>query len=513
MFFTSVAMPTAQAAPAAPDEGIESLAKAMASGQRSSLSITRQYLARIDAHNHRGHQLRAVIATMPDALAQARARDAERRAGRVRGPLHGIPVLLKDNIESREPVATTAGSLALLRNVTGRDAPLVARLRDAGAVVLGKTNLSEWANLRSSASTSGWSAVGGLTRNPHDLARNACGSSSGSGAAMAARWAAATVGTETDGSIVCPASANGVVGFKPTVGMVSRRHIVPISASQDTAGPMTGNVRDAALLLVAMAGVDAADAATGESATAIETQRVELAKPFPAAAMKGRRIGVMRDRLGTRDDLRVVFEQALDVMRSEGAQIIELTDTKTGLEALDDAEFAVLLTEFKEGLDAYLRTNPASIPVRSLADVMAFNRQQPRELAWFGQDLFEKAQATRGIDDEAYRKALAQSRRLAREQGIDRLMNEHRLDALAAITGGPAWASDLIHGDHFTGPSASQLPAVAGYPHLSVPMGRVHHLPVGLSLIGRAWQDADLLAMGAAYERARGPLPGPVTKR
>ncbi len=484
---------------------IDTLAAAMTAGRISAESLTRRYLTRIEHIDRRGPTLRAVIVVMPDAVAQARRLDAERRAGRVRGPLHGIPVLVKDNIDTREPVPTTAGSLALVRNVTRRDAPLVARLREAGAVILGKTNLSAWANIRSTASTSGWSAVGGLVRNPHGLLRNACGSSSGSGAAMAAGLAAATVGTETDGSIVCPASVNGVVGFKPTVGMVSRRHIVPISPSQDTAGPMTSSVRDAVHLLHAMAGTDADDAATAQA----DAKRTSLAAAPAHGALRGKRIGVMRDRLGTRADLLALFDRALDVMRREGAQIVDLPDTRQGQEGIDDAELLVLLTEFEAALREYLRGSPAPIEVRSLADVIAFNRREPRELEWFGQDLFEKAASTKGLDDAGYRQALATSRQAARDAGIDRLMREHQLDALAAITAGPAWTSDLVNGDHYAGPSASQLPAVAGYPHLTVPMGRVQGLPVGMSLIGGAWQDAVILAMGAAYERARGPLAPP----
>jgi amidase len=490
---------------------IDTLAAAMASGRTSAEALTRGYLARIESLDKQGPALHAVIAVMPDAVEQARRLDAERKDGRVRGPLHGIPVLVKDNIETRESVPTTAGSLALVRNITQRDAPLVARLRDAGAVILGKTNLSQWANIRSSASTSGWSAVGGLVRNPHaspadqGLVRNACGSSSGSGAAMAAGLAAATVGTETDGSIVCPSSANGIVGFKPTVGLVSRRHVVPISPTQDTAGPMTGSVRDAALLLHAMAGSDAGDAATAQA----DAKRAALSAPLPPDALRGKRIGVMRDRLGTRADLITLFDRALEVMRGEGAIVVELADTKRGQDGIDEAELVVLLTEFEVALRAYLGGSPAPIDVRSLADVIAFNRREPRETAWFGQDLFERAAATKGLDDPAYRQALQTARRAARDSGIDRLMREHKLDALAAITAGPAWTSDLVNGDHYTGPSASQLPAVAGYPHLTVPMGRLQGLPVGLSLIGGPWQDAAILALGAGYERARGPLAPP----
>ncbi len=499
MSFCSVlhAAPVVNAGP-----GIEALAASMASGQNSSAAITRRYLDRIQRLNHRGPKLHAVIAVMPDAMQQAHALDAERKAGRVRGPLHGIPVLIKDNIETAGPVATTAGSLALSRNITNRDAPLVARLRQAGAVILGKTNLSEWANIRSSTSSSGWSAVGGLVRNPHDLTRSACGSSSGSGVAMAAGLAAATVGTETDGSIVCPSSMNGIVGFKPTVGLVSRTHVIPISQSQDTPGPMTGSVRDAALMLSAMAGGDPLDPATRE-ADLHKPALQQMPSSLPGSTLRGKRFGVLRDRLGEKPELLAVFERALLVLKREGAEIIDITDSANGMEGLDEAEFEVLLVELKAGMNQYLAGSPARIPVRSLVEVIAFNNKEPRETAWFGQDYFVKAEAKKGLDDPGYIAARDKARNLAGAQGIDRLLVRDQLDALLSITTGPAWTIDLVNGDHFSGPSASQLPAVAGYPHLTVPMGKVHGLPVGLSFIGKAWSDANILALGAAYERSR----------
>ncbi|HMP46240.1 MAG TPA: amidase, partial [Sphingopyxis sp.] len=417
---------------------------------------------------------------------------------RVRGPLHGIPVLLKDNIEAAGPVPTTAGSLALKDNVTGRDAPLVARLRDAGAVILGKTNLSEWANIRSNGSTSGWSAVGGLTKNPHALDRNTCGSSSGSGAAMAASLAALTVGTETDGSIICPAGVNGVVGFKPTVGLVSRTYIVPISYSQDTAGPMTLTVRDAANLLTAMAGSDPADPATAEA----DARKADYSAGLRATGLQGKRIGVLRDRIGGRADIAALFDAALAQMADLGATIVEIKDSRKGLEELGAAEFEILLTELKTDMAAYLAGLPAADGPKTLADLIAFNKADPEELRWFDQSLFELAESKGGLDSPAYIEAKAKAARLAGPEGIDRLLGDHGVDLLVGVSNGPAWTSDLVNGDHYSGPGASQLPAVAGYPHLTVPMGAIEGLPIGISFIGPKWADAEVLTAGYAYEQA-----------
>lgn len=472
----------------------------MTAGETSSEAIVAAYLDRIRSLDDAGPRLNAVIALFPDALSEAHRLDQERRAGRVRGPLHGIPVLLKDNIEAAGPVPTTAGSLALKDNVTNRDAPLVARLRAAGAVILGKTNLSEWANIRSDNSTSGWSAVGGLTRNPHALDRNTCGSSAGSGAAMAASLAALTVGTETDGSITCPAGVNGVVGFKPTVGLVSRSLIVPISRSQDTAGPMTLSVRDAALMLSVIAGSDPADPATAEA----DARRADYAAALSPDALKGKRIGVLRDRIGGRADTRALFDAALDRMRAAGATIVEIKDSKGGLDGLGAAEFEVLMTELKADMTAYLAALPGKDAPRTLADLIAFNTAHPEELRWFDQSLFELAQSKGGLDSPAYVEAKAKAARLAGPEGIDRLLRDNGVDLLVGVTNGPAWTTDLVNGDHYTGPSVSQLPAVAGYPHLTVPMGAVEGLPIGLSFIGAKWADADVLAAGYAYEQASG---------
>ncbi len=407
----------------------------------------------------------------------------------------GMPILLKDNIETRD-MPTTAGSLALVDNAPGRDAPLVARLREAGAVILGKTNLSEWANIRSSNSTSGWSAVGGLTRNPHALDRNACGSSSGSGAAVAAGLAPAAIGTETDGSITCPAAINGIVGFKPTVGLVSRTHIVPISHSQDTAGPMTRTVEDAAIVLSAIAGSDPLDAATAEA----DARKVDYQAALDAGSLRGARIGVMRFAMGYSAKTDAVFEASLEQMRQAGAEIVEII-AGPDMEAMGGAELEVLLYELKHDLNAYLAsTDPAQVQTRTLADVIAFNERTPRELALFGQELFIQAEAKGGLDDAAYVEARATSLRLAGAEGIDRLMREHGVVALIAPTTGPAWTTDVINGDHYGG-AASTMPAIAGYPHLTVPMGFVDGLPVGMSFIAGQWEDAKVLSLGYAFEQ------------
>lgn len=494
---------------------IGAMQDALATGRISSADLVREYLAQIAAIDDAGPMLNAVIATYPDAIAQAEALDAERRAGRVRGPLHGIPILIKDNIEADGPLPTTAGSLALADNVTGRDAPLVARLRAAGAIILGRTNLSEWANFRDDDSTSGWSAVGGLTRNPHSLDRTACGSSSGSGAAVAAGLAAAAIGTETDGSIVCPAGTNGIVGFKPTVGLVSRRFIVPISHSQDTAGPMTRRVRDAAILLTAMAGADPGDSATAGADAIVGQLAVAATNPF---ALRGMRIGVMRTAIGNDPRVLALFEQALSVLRGQGAVLVDIGEPGIDRQALGQAEFTVLLTEFRHDLNSYLAGLPArrAGAPRTLAELIAFNSANPAALRWFGQSLFTQAEATGaggGVESEAYRTALATARRLAGPEGIDRIRRDNNVELLLGVTNGPAWAIDLVNGDRFVGPSASQLPAVAGYPHLTVPMGQIEGLPIGLSFIGTRWADATVLNAGHAYEVAREDPPAPGFRR
>lgn len=456
----------------------------------TAMAQTEAALERIEALNPR---LNAVIAVDPTARDQARALDRQRRA---RGPLFGMPILIKDNIETKGPLPTTAGSLALKDNVTNRDAPLVARLRAAGAVIVGKANLSEWANIRSSDSISGWSAVGGQTRNPHALNRNTCGSSSGSGAAVAAGMVPAAIGSETDGSVTCPAAINGIVGFKPTVGLVSRTHIVPISHSQDTAGPMTRTVRDAALVLAAMAGSDPADPATAEA----DRRRADYAAALSTDALRGKRIGVMRFATGFRTD--EAFEEALATLKAQGATLVDI-DTFEGRGEIGKNEFTVLLTELRADMNAYLATTPAAVKTRTLADLIAFNKaNEPAEMALFGQDIFEKAEKTKGLDDPEYKKARDFSFTKSGPEGIDRLLKEHGVVALVGPTMPPAWLIDAVNGDQIGGGGAGSLAAVAGYPHLTVPMGEVKGLPVGLSFIGPKWSDAAILSLGYAYEQA-----------
>ena len=443
-------------------------------------------------------QLQSVIALDPTALDQARRLDLSGK----RGLLAGQPVLIKDNIEAAGPLPTTAGSLALANNVTNRDAPLVARLRSEGAIILGKTNLSEWANIRSNSSSSGWSALGGQVRNPWALDRNACGSSSGSGAAVAAGIVRLAIGTETDGSVTCPAAINGIVGLKPTVGLVSRTHIVPISASQDTAGPMAATVGEAAALLAVIAGSDPADSATAEA----DRRKLDYAARLDANSLRGKRIGVMRFASGFGTD--AAFEMALATLRAKGAILVDIKKFDDSM--IGDNELNVLLTEFKAGLNDYLRGSPATIPVRSLADVITFNQaNMKQEMPLFGQELFEQAQKTKGLDDPAYKRARSVSLRAAGPDGIDRLLRNNRVVALVGPTMPPAWKIDAVNGDQIAGGGAGSLAAVAGYPHLTVPMGLVKGLPVGLSFIGPKWSDALLLSLGYAYEQARGPFPAP----
>jgi amidase len=447
--------------------------------------------------------LNAVIVYNPDAASIRKALDAEQRAGKSRSPIHGKEMLIKDNIETADRMATTAGSLALKNNITGRDAPLVARLRKAGALILGKTNMSEWANIRSNRSMSGWSATGGLVRNPYALDRTACGSSSGSGAAIAARLAWAAIGTETDGSIVCPASINGIVGLKPTVGLVSRTHVVPISHSQDTPGPMTQTVRDAAMVLTVIAGSDGADEAT----TLADSHTRDYAAAL-TGSIKGLRIGVLREEIGRQPGTRVVFEAALTTLKNAGAVLVDIA--KTGApDGLGKAEGVVLHTELKADLNAYLATTPATVKTRTLADVIVFNiANAATEMPYFGQETFIEAEATKGLTDPDYLKALAFSSTAARAT-LTRLLKDNDVAMLIAPTMGPAWISDPVNGDQYDGPSASTVPAVSGFPHLTVPMGMVSGLPVGLSFIGPAWSEAALLNAGDVYERARGPFPAP----
>lgn len=481
---------------------VAELAAQMASGQRTARAIAELYLERIALieRDPRGPRLGSIIELNPEALAIADALDAEREAGKVRGPLHGIPVLLKDNIETGDRMSTTAGSLVLDGVKAARDATLVARLRAAGAVILGKTNLSEWANFRSTRSFSGWSGRGGQCRNPYALDRSPCGSSSGSGAAIAANLAAVAVGTETDGSIVCPSSTTGLVGLKPTVGLVSRAGIIPLSASQDTAGPMARSVADAALLLAAMIGADPADerdAATAAAAGRVADYRAALDR----GGLRGARIGVVRSLFGYHPGTDALVEAALAVMKAEGAELIDPVEVGDQTE-LWKAETEVLLYEFKDGINKYLAGLGERAPVKNLAELIAANQKLgERELRFFGQELFEKAQAKGTLDDAAYQEARATCLRASRAEGIDAAMARHQLDALVAPTNGPAWTIDAINGDHVIGAS-STLAAVAGYPAISVPAGLTNGLPVGLSLFGRPFSEAILIKLAYAYEQA-----------
>ena len=463
--------------------------------------LAQQYIERIEAYDDDGPELNAVIAHNPDAPQIALDNYSK-------GSLRGRTVLVKDNIETRE-WPTTAGSLALKNNMTGRDAPLIANLREAGGVVLGKTNLSEWANIRSDASTSGWSAVGGLTKNPHATDRNACGSSSGSGAAVAAHFAWAAIGTETNGSITCPASINGIVGFKPSVGLVSRTHVVPISSTQDTAGPMTRDVKSAAMLLTAIAGEDTADAAT------IGVPRVaDYSAGLDEFSLEGVRIGVMRNQIGDREDVAAVFGTALDDLERAGAVLVDIEFEPNG-EMWRDS-FTVLLFELREEMGKYLGSIPemeSGQTPRSLADLIVFNKANAAtEMRWFDQGLFEQAEAT--TDREAYEKARENAVRIAGEETLDMLLAENNVQFLVAPTRGPAWVSDLVVGDNFNGSIGFGSPAaIAGYPHLTVPMGSVENLPVGISFFGAKWEDHAVLKLGRAYEKARTvELPTPSFK-
>ncbi len=474
------------------------LQRRMESGSLTARALAEAYLARIERLDRGGPHVNAVLETNPDALALADALDTERKAKGPRGPLHGIPVLLKDNIDTADRMRTSAGSLALADSIAPRDAFVAERLRAAGAVLLGKTNLSEWANFRSTRSTSGWSGRGGQTRNPYALDRNPCGSSSGTGAAVSANFAAVGVGTETDGSIVCPSTMCGLVGLKPTVGLVSRTGIIPISASQDTAGPMARTVTDAAILLGALAGPDARDAATLKA----KGRGLSVDRPLlDGATLKGARLGVARKLFNAGPHVDGLMAEALAALKAEGAVLVDPADVPN-LGKYDDAELQVMLFEFKDGLEAYLKAKGPDAPYRTLADLVRFNEDnREREMPYFGQELFEQAVKKGRLTSPEYRNALALCRRLSRAEGLDAVLLKHRLDAVIAPTGGPAWVTDLVNGDHFTGGSSTPC-AVAGYPAITVPAGFVFGLPVGLTFMGPAWSEGKLLRLAFAFERA-----------
>jgi len=497
---------------------IAQLQSAFAVGSLTSLRITRTFLNRIQQIDRRGPKLNSVLELNPDAEEIAAGLDRERRDGHVRGPLHGIPVLIKGNIDTADKMATTAGSLALVGDPPAQDATVAKRLRDAGAVILGKANLSEWANFRGFQSSSGWSGVGGQTRMPYYLDRNPCGSSSGSGAALSAFLCAATLGTETDGSIVCPSSINSVVGIKPTVGLTSRAGVVPISHSQDTVGPHGRTVADAAAVLGALVGVDPRDGATAASAGNFHTDYTEFLDPN---GLDGARIGVMRAGVtGYSPETDRIYEAALAAMADAGAILVDPADLPTIDEiGTGEAEFTVLLFEFKRDLNAYLATR-TGVPVQTLGETIAFNEAHAdRELKWFGQELFELAEADL-FTEEQYLEALARARAIGGELGIDAVLAEHELDALVAPTSSPSWPTDLVNGDHFLGASSSPA-AIAGYPIVNVPMGDAFGLPVGLSIMGTAWSEPTLIQLASGFEAATNarlkpqfiptlPLDGPV---
>jgi len=502
--FSGVAGPAAAVAPKPRpraesdilDAGVREQGAAMAAGTITSHVLVQRYLARIAAIDKAGPRLNAVIETNPEALKIAQELDRERAGGKLRGPLHGIPVLLKDNIATGDRMCTTAGSLALDGVRASRDAFVAERLRAAGAVIIGKTNLSEWANMRSTHSTSGWSARGGQTKNPYALDRNPSGSSSGSGAAIAASLATLAVGTETDGSIVSPASSCGIVGLKPTLGLVSRSGIIPIAHSQDTAGPMTRSVADAALMLAAMTGVDPDDAVTKESQGKIE----DYAAALRLDGLRGKRIGVARNFFGGSTAVDKIVEEELALLQAQGALLIDVELPNS--DKYGESEMAVLLHEFAPDLQAWLAAYAPHAPVKNMADVIAFNEKQAaREMPYFGQEHLIAAASKRGLDAKEYRDALANNLRYTREEGIDKVLRAQRLDALVAPTGGVAWLTDYINGDHY-GMSFSSPAAVAGYPHITVPAGYTRGLPVGLSFVGTAYSEAALIGMAYAYEQA-----------
>ncbi len=477
---------------------ISDLQQGMKSGKYTARSIAEKYLSRIEGIDQHGPAIHSVIEINPDALALADAMDKERAAGKVRGPLHGIPILIKDNIDTADKMMTTAGSLALLGWKPPQDSTVVQELRAAGAVILGKTNLSEWANIRSSHSTSGWSARGGLTRNPYALDRNACGSSSGSAVAVAASLCAAAIGTETDGSIVCPAGANGIVGIKPTVGLTSRTGIIPISHTQDGAGPMARTVRDAAILLGALTGVDRSDSATLASEGKALTDYTRFLDP---AGLRGARIGVARKYFGFSEEVDALMSTLLDEMKKQGATLVDPADIET-FGKFDESELTVLLYELKADLNAYLARLGPNAPVRTLKNVIEFNdKNKDREMPYFGQDLFIKAEAKGPLTEKEYVEALEKNHKLARTEGIDALMEKHKLDAIVAPTAGPACLTDLLNGDHFTGGS-SNAAAVAGCPNINVPAGFIHGMPVGISFFGKAWSEPTLIKLAYAFEQA-----------
>ncbi len=475
------------------------LAEGFDTGRWTAESVTQLYLDRIEALDRKGPRLNSVIETNPDALDIARQLDEERTARGPRGPLHGVPILLKDNIATADRMTTTAGSLALEGSIPPNDAFIAARLRDAGAVILGKTNLSEWANFRSPRSSSGWSARGGQSRNPYVLDRNPCGSSSGSGVAVSANLAAAAVGTETNGSVICPATTCGLVGIKPTLGLLSRSGIIPIAHSQDTAGPMARTVADAAALLAAMAAPDPSDPATAAAEGHAHADYTQFLDP---AALEGARIGISRDHFGFHPKVDPIIEHAIEALAAAGAEIVDPV-VLANLDDMDTESRKVLFYEFKDDLNAYLEGLGPAAPVSNLAGVVAFNEQHAdRELPHFGHEFLVMAEERTLITEAGYLEGLEAAKRLAGPEGIDKTMDEHQLDAILAPSGGPAWVTDLVNGDNHGGGRSASPAAIAGYPNITVPAGFISGLPVGVSLFGRAWSEPKLIALAYAYEQA-----------
>lgn len=479
---------------------ISELQSKMVSGELTARRLAELYLERIDSLDKNGPKVNSVIETNPDALEIASSLDEERAAGKTRGPLHGIPILLKDNIDTHDRMQTTAGSLALEGNVAARDAFIVERLRKAGALILGKTNLSEWANFRGKNSVSGWSSRGGLTRNPYALDRSACGSSSGSGAAVAANFCAATIGTETDGSIICPAQTNGIVGIKPTLGLWSRSGIIPIAHSQDTPGPMTRTVEDAAILLGALIGVDTRDRATRLSK---KGGLKNYTRFLDQNGLKGARIGVARSLFGSDKRVLAIMESSLDCLKGSGAALVDV-ELKSS-DAFGKTELEVLLFEFKADLDAYLGALEPNIKARTMADVIKFNEEnKSRVLTYFGQERMEEAQKKASLKSSKYKAALGKNHRLSRAEGINAVMRKHKLDAIVCPSGGPSWMIDLVNGDGGRNwdMDSTSYAAVAGYPHITVPAGYIWGLPIGISFFAKAWQEPTLIKLAYAFEQA-----------
>ncbi len=473
---------------------IVELQEMMKAGEMTSEELVQLYLKRIEIVDKGESKLNAIIEVNADALEIARELDEERKSGKIRGILHGIPVILKDNIDTADQMVTSAGSLAFANHRAKKDAFVVKQLREAGLVILGKANLSEWANFRSGNSSSGWSSRGGQTRNPYVLDRTPCGSSSGSAVAVTANLAPLAIGTETDGSIVCPSGINGIVGIKPTVGLVSRSGIIPISASQDTAGPMARTVADAAILLSAMTGVDKADSATGHSPAG-----TDVYLNFDDSVLEGARIGYLSERSAFDKRVEVIMEEVVEKLKGKGADVVEVKLPDT-LKSLGQYEWTLLLCEFKDGLEKYLKSHP-DCGFQTLGELIEFNKKNSdKVMPWFEQEIFEAANATKGLDDAKYNEAREKCLELSRRKGIDQLMAEHKLDALMAPTNGPAWCIDYVNGDN-TGGGSSQLAAVSGYPSITVPAGHIKGLPVGVSFFGLPWTESRLIQIAHLYEK------------